>query len=58
MRGVRVAGNVNAPGAGDVLDGRGEFPGPDVLDVLDALNVLGVPNGFDVVDVSKGSGLR
>ncbi|MYV61863.1 hypothetical protein GTW37_23065 [Streptomyces sp. SID4931] len=49
---------MNAPGAGDVLDGRGEFPGPDVLDVLDALNVLGVPNGFDVVDVSKGSGLR
>ncbi|NUV65799.1 MULTISPECIES: hypothetical protein [unclassified Streptomyces] len=55
MRDVRVVGNVNAPGAGDVLDGRGEFPGPDVLD---ALNVLGVPNGFDVVDVSKGSGLR
>ncbi|MFF2222364.1 hypothetical protein ACFVV7_03535 [Streptomyces globisporus] len=38
--------NVNAPGAGDVLDGWGEFPGPDELDV------------FDVVDVSKGSGLR
>lgn len=38
--------NVNAPGAGDVPDGRGEFPGPDELD------------GFDVVDVSKGSGLR
>ncbi len=55
MRGVRVAGNVNAPGAGDVLDGRGGFSGPDVLD---ALNVLGVPNVFDVVDVSKGSGLR
>lgn len=55
MRGVRVAGNVNAPGAGDVLDGWGGFPGPGVLD---ALNVLGVPNGFDVVDVSKGSGLR
>ncbi len=35
--------NVNAPGAGDVLD-KGN--GPDVLD------------GFDVVDVSKGSGLR
>lgn len=44
-----MVGNVNAPGAGDVLDGRGEFPGPDVLDVLDV---------FDVVDVSKGSGLR
>ncbi len=55
MRGVHVAGNVNAPGAGDVLDGWGGFPGPDVVD---ALNVLGVPNGFDVVDVSKGSGLR
>lgn len=45
-------GDVNAPGAGDVLDGRGEFPGPDVLNVLNALDV------FDVVDVSKGSGLR
>ncbi|RUP67932.1 hypothetical protein SSPNP10_10910 [Streptomyces sp. NP10] len=44
-----MVGNVNAPGAGDVLDGRGEFPGPDVLNVLDV---------FDVVDVSKGSGLR
>ncbi len=41
-----MVGNVNALGAGDVLDGRGEFPGPDVLDV------------FDMVDVSKGSGLR
>lgn len=41
-----MVGNVNVPGAGDVLDGRGEFPEPDVLDV------------FDVVDVSKGSGLR
>ncbi len=39
-------GDVNAPGAGDVLDGWGGFPGPNVLDV------------FDVVDVSKGSGLR
>ncbi|MFI1781443.1 hypothetical protein [Streptomyces rubiginosohelvolus] len=45
-------GDVNAPGAEDVLDGWGEFPGPNVLDVLDVLDV------FDVVDVSKGSGLR
>lgn len=52
MSGVRAVGNVNAPGAGDVLDGRGEFPGSDVPD---GLNVL---DGFDVVDVSKGSGLR
>ncbi len=54
-------GNVNAPGAGDVLDGRGEFPGPDVrnaLNALNALNVLDVFDVFDVVDVSKGSGLR
>ncbi len=42
-------GDVNAPGAGDVLDGWGEYPGPDVRNVLDV---------FDVVDVSKGSGLR
>ncbi|MFB8384856.1 hypothetical protein [Streptomyces rubiginosohelvolus] len=42
-------GDVNAPGAGDVLDGWGEFPGLNMLDVLDV---------FDVVDVSKGSGLR
>ncbi|MGW6580994.1 hypothetical protein ACWF76_16690 [Streptomyces globisporus] len=44
-----MVGNVNAPGAADVLDGRDAFPGPNVLDVLDV---------FDVVDVSKGSGLR